>query len=361
MSPETLSEPAAASTPTLAHALRQIATFAEALDAHPRFPSENLECLRDAGIVQAPAERSQTSLASEIALVRAVAAVDASTARILDGHFNGVERVALGAPAQLRDAELAAIAQGTLLLGVWGADPLPSEGSPAFVEQAANGALLLQGTKTFCSGAGGVQRALVVARDAEGSRRLAYVDARQGLEIDRSWYRASGLRCSESHLVRFHDTPVLALFGGPDELMREPHISRDGVRTAATWAGIADCIFAAALSALARGAPDELRMLAVGRMRVALGTIDRWLSHAAISLDQGAAEPAALAGECRVAVADAARAIAAEAAGACGARALAGGGVLDRARRDLDLFLLQHRLEPKLVQLGRRALEAAAL
>ncbi|MBA3809987.1 MAG: hypothetical protein H0X28_16560, partial [Solirubrobacterales bacterium] len=54
-------------------------------------------------------------------------------------------------------------------------------------------------------------------------------------------------------------------------------------------------------------------------------------------------------------------AIAAEAAGACGARALAGGGVLDRARRDLDLFLLQHRLEPKLVQLGRRALEAAAL
>jgi predicted DNA-binding protein (UPF0278 family) len=60
-----------------------------------------------------------------------------------------------------------------------------------------------------------------------------------------------------------------------------------------------------------------------------------------------------------VAVAEAARLIAGEAARACGARELARGGVLDRARRDLDLFLLQHRLEPKLVQLGRGAFQAS--
>jgi alkylation response protein AidB-like acyl-CoA dehydrogenase len=354
---ETLSEPHSAPAPvSLAAALQQIAACADALDTHPRFPTENLESLREAHVTQSAADRSRTSLAGEIAFVRAVASVDASTARILDGHFNGVERLALGAPSPLRERELQEVARGTLLLGVWGADPLPDEGSQAEIEQTADGALLLQGTKSFCSGAGGVQRALVVARDRDGARRLAYVDARDGLEIDRSWYRASGLRSSESHLVHFHDTPVLAVLGGPDELMREPYISRDGVRTAATWAGIADCIFAAAMLALRRGNADELRLHAVGRMRVARGTIDRWLDHAAINLDEGAAQPGALAGECRVAVAAAARLIAAEAAGACGARALAGGGVLDRARRDLDLFLLQHRLEPKLVQLGRDAL-----
>ncbi len=360
MSIETIGAPSAPTRSlTLAGALQQIAACADALDAHPRFPAENLESLRDAGVTQAAAQRSHTSLASEIALVRAVAGVDASTARILDGHFNGVERLALGAPAELREQELGEIARGSLLLGVWGADPLPSEGSPANIEPTRDGALLLQGTKTFCSGAGGVQRALVVARDRDGARRLAYVDAREGLEIDRSWYRASGLRSSESHLVRFHDTPVLSVLGGPEELMREPYISRDGVRTAASWAGIADCIFAAALGVLGQGSPDELRLHAIGRMRVALGTIDRWLDHAAIGLEEGSAEPAALAGETRVAVAAAARRIAAEAAGACGARALTRGGELDRARRDLDLFLLQHRLEPKLVQLGRESLPAA--
>ena len=40
----------------------------------------------------------------------------------------------------------------------------------------------------------------------------------------------------------------------------------------------------------------------------------------------------------------------------CGSRALVGGGALDRARRDLDLFLLQHRLDPKLVEIGARTL-----
>ena len=56
--------------------------------------------------------------------------------------------------------------------------------------------------------------------------------------------------------------------------------------------------------------------------------------------------------ECRIAIADCARVISAEAARICGSRALVGGGRLDRCRRDIDLFLLQHRLDPKIVQLG---------
>jgi hypothetical protein len=355
---QTLAEERSGDAPAaLATALEQIAACAGDLDAHPRFPTENLESLKAAGITQLAADRAHSALAQEIALVRAVASVDASTARILDGHFNGVERVAMCAPGELRERELAEVARGTILLGVWGADPSGREGTPAWIERATDGALLLQGTKSFCSGAGGVQRALVVARDWNDERRLAYVDTRNSLEIDRGWYRASGLRASESHLVHFHDTPVLALLGDADELLREPYISGDGVRTAATWAGIADCILGRTLAVLDAEKADDLRLHALGRMRVAHGTIDRWLEHTATRLHDEQ-RPGELAGECRVAVADAARVISAEAAGVCGARELAAGGVLDRARRDLDLFLLQHRLEPKLVALGRSALQA---
>jgi len=349
---------------TFALALVQIAARAEELDRSPRFPRESFEALREAGVPQLVGEHRDCDLGWEIAAVRAVAGADASTARILDGHFNGVERLALGAPHELRERELSLVAEGELLLGVWGADPLAGEGPPATIERADGGATVLRGVKTFCSGAGGVQRALVVARDDSGARRLAYTDVTSSTRVDRDWYRASGLRCSESHRVEFQGAPVLALLGGEDEILREPWFSRDAIRTAATWAGIADAIIQATIASVGDRKLDDLRLRSLGRMRVAQGTIDRWLDHVAGSLQDlashaltpsgapGASSSRALAAECRVALADAARTIAAESVQVCGSRGLIDGGKLDRARRDLDLFLLQHRLDPKLVELG---------
>ncbi len=347
-------------------ALLQIASRAGELDQNPRFPRENFADLAAAGIPQLAG--AGAPLSKEIGLVRALASADASTARILDGHLNGAERVSLCADGALRQSELAAIAAGRLLLGVWGADPAPGEGAPAHLVQGPDG-LALDGVKTFCSGAGGVQRALVIARDEEGSRRVAYVDVTRNLRIDRDWYRASGLRASESHRVEFLHAPVLAVLGGSDELLREPWFSRDAIRSAATWAGIADLIIAATTETLRRGTPDQSALLGLGRMQVAQGTIDRWLDWAGSQLSDLAqleqdslgesGGPRAVAAETRIAISDAARLIAAEAARACGARALVGASSLDRARRDLDLFLLQHRLDPKLVELAAARIEEA--
>jgi hypothetical protein len=364
---------------SMGEALARIAVRARELDAAPRLPDENLVDLRAAGMLQLPADRSAVSLSREIELVRALARADASTARIFDGHLNGVERLALSAPAELREAELEGIASGELLLGVWGADPAPGEGEPARMIRDRDGLLVLRGAKTFCSGAGAVQRALVVvtASDASalaataggepapasrpGARRLAYVDTSEGVLIDRSWYRASGLRASESHRVEFVDARVLALLGGENELLHQPWFARDGVRTAATWAGIADGLYDATVSALGEREPDEHQLRALGKLRVARATIDRWLEHAGSRLDdRDLQDPAALATECRAAIIDACRTIADEAAQACGSRSLIAGDALDRGRRDLDLFLLQHRLDPQLAKLGRATLDAAA-
>lgn len=362
---------------SMGEALTRISARARELDAAPRLPRENLDDLRAAGMLQLPADRSKTSLPEEIALVRAVAGADALTARIFDGHLNGVERVALSAPEELCETELAGVASGEIVVGVWGADPAPGEGEPAHVVGDANGSLVLRGVKTFCSGAGGVQRALVVVSDASGSapsgpkpngpaaagaagaRRLAYIDTSEGMLIDRGWYRASGLRASESHRVEFTDAPVLALLGGENELARQPYFARDAVRTSATWAGIADGIFAAAKTVLGERELDEHQARAVGKMRVAHTTIDRWLEYAGRRLeDEDVEDPAGLAIECRAAITDASRVIAAQTAQACGSRSLVAGDALDRGRRDLDLFLLQHRLDPQLAKLGRTTLQA---
>ncbi|HEX3693517.1 MAG TPA: acyl-CoA dehydrogenase family protein [Solirubrobacteraceae bacterium] len=340
----------------LSWALERIASRAGALDSKPRFPSENLADLAAVGALRAPAD----GLVGEVRLVRAVAAADASTARILDGHLNGTERLALAAPEPLRSNELARIGESELLLGVWGADPTAKEGSPARLQEV-EGRLVLRGVKTFCSGAGGVQRALVVAADGEGSRRLVYLDPTSHVSIDRDWYRASGLRSSESHRIEFRDTPVLALLGGAGELSREPHFSCDAIRTSATWAGLADCILNEALAALDPARLDPVQAHGVGRMRVAQSTIDRWLEHTATALATDAEhqlELPTLALECRIALYECALLIAAQAARVCGSRALIGATALDRARRDLDLFLLQHRLDPKVVSLGAGLLDS---
>jgi len=294
--------------------LREIAEGAAALDAEPRFPREAFEALKHARALTPPETRQQ-----EWALVREVAKADGSVGRIFEGHLNAVERL-----------QLDGIDPGDDWLGVWGADPAPDEGEPARIEGDE-----LHGTKVFCSGAGGLTKALVLARGT-----LVLVALHDDVEVDRTWYRAMGMRASESHRVHFHGAKIEATL---TSLSTEPYFSGDAIRTAAAWAGIVDTGVEAALGAVKN---DDLGSLAAGRMLTAQGTIDRWFEYAADDL-QGASVML------RQAVADAGRTIFDEAARATGSRPFATGTKLERARRDFELFVLQHRLDPMVMRLGR--------
>ncbi len=346
----------------LQSALEQIASGADELDRDPAFPVGAFRALANAGVLGITLPGSdgrRIGFGEELALLAQVSRADGSVGRILDGHFNAVERLSVACPDALDAGERSAIAGGELLLGVWGADPAPGEGEPARLFGAPDG-LLLHGVKTYCSGAGGVRRALVVARDEAQERRLAYVDLDDGVSVDRTWYRGEGLRASESHRVVFDGATVLALLGGPGEMLREPWFSRDAIRTSATWAGIAQSVASAALRFLhEREEPGEIVALAAGRMCVALRAVELWTEHAAQRAQSGA-PLSGTAIEARWAIAAACRQIAADGALACGSRPLATGGALSRGRRDLDLFLLQHRLEPLLARHGAGAVGGVA-
>jgi alkylation response protein AidB-like acyl-CoA dehydrogenase len=351
---------------TLRKVVSRISAGADLRDRNPSFPEHPFRQLAHSGVLAIPVPGSsgargrRVSFAEEWRVLRAVARSDGSVGRILDGHFNGVERVSLLAPEPLRSAELAAVAAGELRLGVWGADPNPGEGDPARLVGGGGGATLT-GVKTFCSGSTGLDRALILVRgDAPGAPLLAYVDLSTGVEIDTSWFRGSGMRASESHRVIFDGAPVLAVLGEPGELVREPYFSRDAIRTAVTWAGIADTALEAALDVLAAKSggrnPDDVVSLAAGQMLAAKGTIDRWLAHAASLADGDPSSLPAMATPLRQAVAGSCREILDQAARAVGSHPFAVSGPLDRARRDLELFLLQHRLEPALLRHGRLAI-----
>jgi alkylation response protein AidB-like acyl-CoA dehydrogenase len=337
-------------------------------DADPTFPRGPFRALAAAGLLALPVpdpvkpRSRRASFAEEWRVLRAVAKAEGSVGRIFDGHLNAVERLAVVAPEPLRTKELEAIAAGELLLGVWGADPIPGEGSPAHLVDTENGPVL-EGVKTFCSGSTGLDRALVAVRGSDGAPPgppiLAYVDLADGVEVDRSWFRGSGMRSSESHRVVFRGARVLAVLGEAGELVREPYFARDAIRTAVTWAGIADLALDAALAILAAKSvgrePDDIVSLAAGNMLAAQSTMDRWLEYAAREADSDPEKSLAhFSTSLRVAVAESCQKILDEAAKACGSHPFAVANPLDRARRDLELFLLQHRLEPALVHAGRQ-------
>jgi alkylation response protein AidB-like acyl-CoA dehydrogenase len=339
-------------------------------DANPVFPHQPFRALSQAGLLALPVPNPpetrgrRASFGEEWRSLRIVARADGSVGRILDGHLNAVERVSVLTPEPLRTRELEAVASGELLLGVWGADPVPGEGPPARIVETGTGPVL-EGVKTFCSGSTGLDRALVAVRGAGGTPGpplLAYVDLKSdGFEVDQTWFRGSGMRSSESHRVVFRGARVLTVLGEPGELVREPYFSRDAIRTATTWAGIADLAVNDALEILAAKSadrkPDDIVSLAVGRMLAAQKTIDRWLEHAAREADANPEKSlTGFSTELRATVAACCRKILDEAARACGSHPFAIASPLDRARRDLEIFLLQHRLEPALVRTGRQAI-----
>lgn len=348
--------------------------------AERRFPEDAFSLLREAGALgwgaHPGARRPPADL--ELSLVRRVAAADGSVGRIFDGHLNAVERLAVHGPPELIGEELQAVCDGRLLAGVWGGEPGAGDGPPATVVRAtrprasgtraagtpASGAEVVRGVKTFCSGAGGLDRAAVLVRDPDGGApMLVWIDlGDERVEIDRSWYRAAGLVASESHRVVFHDVPVMARLGPPGTIASQPWFSRDALRTTASWAGMADTAARGALATLAaRERRSDLEALAVGRILTARRTIDAWIATAAGAIDGDDPELPAIAVHARAAVAEASRALLHEAAQACGSMPFARATELDRARRDLELFLLQHRLDPLLVRVGAAALEQAAL
>jgi hypothetical protein len=177
----------------------------------------------------------------------------------------------------------------------------------------------------------------------------------QNTTVDDRWFQGAGMRASASHRVIFEGAPVLAVLAGPDAILEQPWFARDAVRTAATWAGTADAAAEAALAHLATRDGD-LEALAAGRIVTEQRTIALWLAEAARRGDEDTLT-AADAAHVRDAIAAGARRLLDEAARACGSTAFVTAGRLDRARRDLELFLLQHRLDPIVARAGRGALE----
>lgn len=317
------------------------------------------EQLRRDGLLHADAFGDR---GEELRAVRRVAGTSVALGRVFDGHRNALERLLVHRPADVPDGERDATARGELALGVWGADPGPDDGAPAQLIETAGPAPVVRGVKTFCSGAGLLDRAIVlVRRRPEGPPILpVLVDLRAAgsVTIDRTWFVGSALRESRSDRVVFEDAPVLAVLGEEGTLSAEPWISGDALRSTAVWAGAADAILARLVAHARRrgGALGESDLERLGRADALRSTFDVWLAEGLRGVERAhgdgpAAAPAIAA--MRLELTERARELLRLAGELTGSRGLVADRELTEARDGLDRLLLQHRLGPVAVKRGR--------
>lgn len=150
-------------------------------DRSGAFPEAAVVALDRAGLLAAPARQEPLPFADELELLYAVGRADAGVARIVDGHFNAVERLRVQVPDALRERELPAIARGELRAGVWAPTRCPTRARPpACVETCSWASRPSARARAGCSAPAVVQRRIALPSEEAGrvERRLAVAHGR---------------------------------------------------------------------------------------------------------------------------------------------------------------------------------------
>ncbi|UXH79129.1 acyl-CoA dehydrogenase family protein [Roseateles amylovorans] len=280
-----------------------------------------------------------------------VAALDLSLVKLFEGHTDAL--------AVLAEAGHAPV-QPEAAYGMWAAEPPHAR---VRCQRSPTGGVSLTGTKAWCSGAAGLDRALLTVWDEQGGGPwLADVDLCQdGITINEAAWKAVGMSDTVSAEVRFESVPARLIGDGGFYLSR-PGFWQGGIGIAACWHGAAGAVADALLAQTVEARePGWHRLLA-------LGQIDRLLSANAALLREAAdwidhhphADAQDWALRTRAASDEAAQQVLRAATRAMGAGPLCLDPRFARLAADLPVFIRQSHGDRDLVALGERARHAAS-
>lgn len=277
-----------------------------------------------------------------------VARQDLAVARLVEGDTD----------ARAILAESGRTADGSATYGVWAAR------SPADELRATPvaGGWALQGAKSFCSGSGILDRALVTAEAPDGYRLFdVATDDVVVATVPGSW-PAVGMADSLSHTLVFGGdvVPRTCAVGGPGFYTQRPGFWFGACGVAACWYGGALGLVGA-VQRLLGSEPDDLVLAASGRQSAVLWSMGTLLHEAAAAID---ADPEDRSGQAyfrslalRQVVHDGCVALLEGTAAAGGARPLCHDRAQARRAADLQVYLAQHHGGPDALRLGRIVLE----
>jgi hypothetical protein len=322
-------------------AIPEIQGRAPTYDAHGAFPAQDVETLRRVGALRLFGEGRATPLELMEAL-RLTGRANLSLGRIFEGHVNGAALVSWYGSDEQR-AELAQALADGLTFGVWNTEPAPG----VRVTPDANGSPQLAGRKSYATGAGHIDRAIITARLALGGRQMFLVDARDPDRADPAEWRVRGMRATVSGAYDLTglSAEAVAQLGAPGDYEREPRFSAGAWRFTAVQLGGVERVLELLRGHLvdAPAGKDPIHRARFGEALRGVRSAYLWVREAAQRAEAPEAGPAEVAFVLmtRGVVEQAGLAVMEAAARSVGTRAFFEDHPLDQACRDLALYLRQ--------------------
>jgi alkylation response protein AidB-like acyl-CoA dehydrogenase len=350
---------------TLRRILPEIEGRAEEADIAGRFPAEDVKSLAQIGLLKAfsvegPArlDGADGFVDSLFACLRLLGGANLSLGRIFEGHVNAIGLIEAYGDGKRRDRLRADLESGSVF-GVWNTEPAPGVSlNPAPAGWA------LTGAKSYATGAGYLDRAIVTARLPDGRKQMLVLPV--GEHPDRaapSRWRTSGMRGTVSG---FYDVSGMTVqpdlfLGEPGDYEREPMFTSGAWRFTAVQFG--------AIETLARlfrthlrmtgGDGDPIQRARFGRVVAAARTAFQWTREAARRAENTPGPNAtAFVLMTRGVVEEAALSVMEAVERGVGTRAFFTGNPIDRVMRDLRLYLRQPAPDRALDQAAKSWLEA---
>lgn len=282
----------------IAQILEQAAAIAEYSAAHAAeidhngaFPVEEFQLIAQAGLLSAPLQREWGGLGLGIdasttrqllLLLKQIGRGNLAIGRVYEGHVNALQLVqTFGSKEQI--AKYAADARDHhKIFGVWNAEATDG----VKIIPLDRGRYRLEGSKTFASGSGYVERPFVNGVLPDGSWQMCIVPMEEVKTVaDASWWQPSGMRATASYKVDFTGVELdyMSMVGNPGDYYRQPWLSGGVVRFAAVQLGGAEALFEATCQYLrdCHRTSDPYCEARVAKMAIAIESGNLWLRGAA--------------------------------------------------------------------------------
>ncbi|HEY9768152.1 MAG TPA: acyl-CoA dehydrogenase family protein [Coleofasciculaceae cyanobacterium] len=257
------------------------------------FPVEEFQQIAAAGLLTAPLSRHLGGLGlgfetghteKLLMLLQEIGRGNLVVGRIYEGHVNALQLIqTFGTPEQIET--YAADARQHKIFGVWNAE---AEDGVKIIPHA--GKYRLEGSKTFCTGCGYVERPFVNGKLPDGGWQMCIVPMdRVETVVHSDWWQPSGMRATVSYKVDFTGVEVEpnSLLAQAGDYFRQPWLSGGVIRFAAVQLGGAEALFNATRQYLQKlNRCEHLHQQErLGKMAIAIENGRLWLKGAAQVVD----------------------------------------------------------------------------
>ena len=372
----------------VAHLARErFATRAAHYDRTATFPLEDFDDLFAAGLNAPTIPREHGGLGlgpyrgdvfTLWMMTKEIAKADLALARCWEGHANSLVLLdGLATEAQKR-RWFPGIVERNETWVAWSGEPQARATGEQIrfgtTVEVVDGGFVLNGTKAFCTSAGGARWALLLVNPAgPGGARHASAEAAETvlllacdledptIRIDGSWWDPIGMRATVSHAVHFDNTFIAEenLVGVPGQYLRDGWQTCFVPHYAASFLGAAEGAFEYALDFIRHQnkTDDPYVQHHVAKMALNVETMHLWLRHIATLWESGRyAEAQASGSRIRHLGEHLASETVDHCVRACGARALNRPSPIERIVRDLTLYVRHDNDDQVLATIGRQVL-----